>query len=71
MTLSLAQLGFVKGLLVIIAVSVLSYLGNAANLTGVINNPMVISIIVALAASLESHLKEKNGTGLFGAVNLK
>ena len=71
--LSPAVLGFIKAIGVIILVSVLSYLGNAANLTGVINNPVIISVIVALASAWESKLKAQTGNSvaLFGTVGVK
>ena len=68
--MTLAQIGFVKALLVVITVSVLSFLGEANNLTAVLN-PYTASLVAALAASLESYLKEKNGTAFFGAISVK
>lgn len=70
-TVSPGMAGFVKGLLGVVVLVVVSYLANAANLTGILN-PTLSIIIAGLFSGIESSLKAKaNGsTALFGAVKL-
>ena len=72
MKLTPAIIGFIKGLGIVALLAILSFLGDASHFTGVINNPYVISIIVALVSAFESSLKAKsdNTTALFGAVKI-
>jgi len=71
MKITNAQAGFIKGLLVVVVASVVSYLANSANLQGVLN-PALATVVAALFSSLESHLKATSGNSkaLFGAVRL-
>ncbi|GAO38362.1 hypothetical protein SCH01S_14_00260 [Sphingomonas changbaiensis NBRC 104936] len=69
MTLTPAQNGFVKQLVLLVVLSVGSYLANAANLTPVMSFS-VASVVSALASSLESYIKAQTGQGLFGAVQV-
>ena len=67
MTLNAAQLGFVRALGTIILMSVLSYLGDSAHLSGVVTVGAA-GIISSLALSFE-HMVEATGKGaLFGMV---
>lgn len=71
-TISPAVAGFIKGLGIVLLVSFLSYLGDATHLSGIMN-PVVATMIAALASSFESHLKSEsdNKTALFGSVAIK
>ena len=71
-TITPAQAGFLKGLVIIAVAAVVAYLSNAANLTGIVP-PAIATIVAALASSYESYLKAQSGntTALFGAVKLK
>ena len=69
--MTISQIGFFKGIGVVLLAALLSYLGDASNLTGIINNPFVITLVVGLASSLESYIKDKKGTAFFGAVSVK
>lgn len=72
MNLSPALAGFIKGVLMVVLFGVITYLEDANHLTGVVS-PTVAAVVVALASSLESHLKAQSGgtTALFGAVRVK
>lgn len=70
--LTIQQIGFIKAIGVVVITAILSYLGNAAHLNGVLS-PVLASLVAALAASLESHFKDASGNteALFGAVTVK
>lgn len=72
MNLSPSIIGFIKALGVVVIASVASYLADAAHLTGVLN-PVIATVVAALAASFESYLKANSGntTALFGTVSVK
>lgn len=72
MKLNAAWIGFIKAIGVVVIMGVLSYVGDAAHLNGLVS-PIIASLIAALAASLESHLKDESGNtkALFGAVKVK
>lgn len=72
MNLTAAQIGFIKALGVMVVATIASFLANQANLTGVLN-PVLASLVAALAASMESYLKDKSGNNkaLFGAVTVR
>lgn len=63
--------GFIKGLGIVLLVSTLSFLGDVSHFTGIVN-PIVATMIAALASSLESHMKAASGntTALFGSVRI-
>jgi hypothetical protein len=63
-------LGLVRGLGAVILAAVLTYLGDASHLTGVVT-PYVATIIAALALALEGHIEGKTGAALFGAVRVQ
>lgn len=66
MNLTNAQIGFIRAIGVVILTAVLSFLGDSANLNGVVSAG-VATLISALALSFE-HALEANGKGaLFGA----
>jgi hypothetical protein len=65
-----ATLGFVRALGTVAVVAVLSYLGDAAHLNGIVSES-VAAIIAALALGLEHSIEEKTGNGLFGAVKVR
>lgn len=71
MTLSPGWAGFLKGLLGVIVLVVVSYLGDVSHLTGILN-PTVAALAAGLFSALESKLKaDSNGTtALFGAVRV-
>lgn len=64
-------IGFVKAIGVVALAAVVSYLADSAHLTGVLN-PVIATVVAALAASFESYLKADSGntTALFGTVNI-
>jgi hypothetical protein len=72
MTLSPMWAGFIKGLLGVLILSAVSYLGDAAHLTGILN-PVLATVMAGLFSGLESSMKsDTNGTkALFGAVSVK
>lgn len=65
-----AMLGFVRGLGVAVLAAVLVFMGDVANLSGVLR-PEVAAIVSALALSLEEFLANKKGRALFGAVSVQ
>lgn len=69
MTLTPAQNGALKGLVLSLIGAVALYLTDASHLTGFVN-PTIATIIVMIASSVESHIKEQSGNGLFGAVKV-
>lgn len=71
MKITPAIAGFIKGLVLVAVIAVCTYLEDAAHLTGVLN-PVIATVIAALASSLESHLKAESGntSALFGAVKI-
>lgn len=72
MTLSESQLGFVRGLGTLILMGILSYVGDASHLNGVVSVSGA-SIISALALSLEHYFESKSvsGKALFGSTTVK
>lgn len=71
MTLTPAQAGFIKQIFLLVAFAVLTYVGDASHLNGIVS-PVVAGVIAALAGALESKLKagSDNTTALFGAVKV-
>ncbi len=72
MKLTPALAGFIKGLLGVVVIVVVSYLGDAAHFTGLLN-PTLAALAAGLFSALESKLKADSGnnTALFGSVTLK
>ncbi len=66
--ISPAVLGLLRGVGFVVLTSVLTYLGNATNLTSVLS-PQVASIIAIIALALEHKVEGKTGNALFGAVH--
>ena len=71
MTLTTAQSGAIKGLLIAIAAAATAYLADPSHLTFLSGSAALI--VAAVASSLESYMKAQSGntTALFGAVKLK
>lgn len=65
MNLTPAQLGFIRALGTVVVFSALSFLGDAANLNGVVPE-VVAGFIAMVVSSIEQHLAPKKGA-LFGA----
>lgn len=65
-----AILGFVRGLGVVILTGVLTYIGDASNLTGV-TTPFIAGLVAAIALAIENAIAGKTGKALFGAVTQK
>lgn len=65
--MSPAILGFVRGLGTIILMSVLTYVGDASHLNGLVSAAGA-SIIAGLALALEHAIQNGTGNALFGAV---
>lgn len=72
MKISPALAGFIKGLLIVVVLAVVSFLGDSANLTGVLS-PVLATLVAGLFSSLESSMKAKSdgNKALFGAVSVK
>lgn len=69
MTLTPAQNGFLKQLVMVVIMAIVAFAANAANLSPVLGGTAAL-IISALASSIESHIKANTGNGLFGAVRI-
>lgn len=65
-----AWASFFKTLIIVVALAVLGFFANAANLEGVLPT-VIIPVIVSLAAALEAKIKAENGKALFGAVRVR
>lgn len=65
-----AVLGLIRGLGFAVLVAVLTFLGSATNLTGVLN-PATASLVAALALALEHAIEARTGNALFGAVRTR
>lgn len=72
MKISPTVAGFLKGLFIVIVLSIVSYLGNVAHLTGILN-PMLATIVASVFSAIESKMKAKDdgNTAFFGAVKVK
>lgn len=57
-----------RGIGLVVLTAAVGFLADASHLA-FIGNPMVVTVIVALAASWENSLKEKGQGALFGTVN--
>lgn len=67
MSLTPAQLGFVRAIGYTLLTALLAFLANQANLTGIVGDSAAL-IIAGLAASLEHYIESQTGNALFGAV---
>lgn len=65
MQLNYKFIGALRGLGVVVLIAVLGWAQQATNLS-FIGNPIVISLVVAIAGAIEHSLEEKNGTALLG-----
>lgn len=72
MTISPATSGFIKGLLMVVVLSVVSYLADAAHFGGILS-PAIATIAAAVFSAVESDLKANSGgnLGLFGAARIR
>lgn len=72
MKISPSTAGFLKGLLIVVVLAVVSFLGDAAHLTGVLN-PVLAALVAGVFSGIESKMKANTDgeTGLFGAVSIK
>lgn len=68
--MSPSVIGFLRALGVVILTAVLSYLGDASHLNGVVSTS-IAALISAIALGLEHSIEEKKGTALFGAVRTR
>jgi hypothetical protein len=65
--MSPALLGFLRGIAFALIVAVLTFVGDASHLTGLLN-PESASVLAALALALEHVVEAKTGSALFGTV---
>ncbi len=72
LSMSPAIISFIKGVGVVVLFAVLTYLGDAANLSGILS-PVLATVIASMVSAYEAHLKEQSGgtTALFGAVSVR
>jgi hypothetical protein len=64
-----AWLGVIRGLGMVIALPLLTYLGDAAHLSSVAS-PIVASVIAIIALSLEHTIESETGKALFGVATI-
>ncbi len=71
-TLSPGATGFIKGILGVLVIAVVSYLSDASHLSGILSVGAA-TIVAGLFSGVESSLKAQSGntTALFGAIKLK
>lgn len=62
--------GFLRGVGLVLLVALLGYLGDRNHLS-FIGNPVIVTLIVGLAASWEASIKASSGSGLFGATKTR
>lgn len=69
--MSPAIAGFLKGILGVVVIAIVSYFGDASHLSGIVNLGTA-TIVAGLFSSLESYLKSQSGntTALFGAAKI-
>ncbi len=67
MTTDPKVLGFIRALGVAVVMAILSFLGDAAHLSGIVSQS-VAGIIAALALAAEHSMEAKGNGALFGAV---
>ena len=65
-----ALLGFLRGLGFTIILAGLTYLGDSANLSGVVSTGLA-TVIASLALALEHAIASSTGNALFGAVSTR
>lgn len=69
MTLTPAQLGLLRGIAFSVVMAIITFLGDASHLNGVVS-PVIAAIIASLALSLEHYLEGNGGGAMFGAVTM-
>lgn len=65
-----AMLGFARALGVTVLLAGLTYVGNAAHLSGIMSDSLAI-LVSGLALSIEHMIEARSGKALFGAVRTK
>lgn len=70
MTLTAAQNGFLKQLLMVVVLAIGAYVADASHLTPVIGATAAV-FVSALASSFESYVRDQTGKGLFGAARVR
>ena len=70
MKITPAWASFIKTILIVVALAVLSVFSDAANLTPVFG-VTASTLIVAIAAALEAKVKASTGKALFGAARVR
>lgn len=66
LNLTPAQLGLIRGLGVAILMVVLKYVGDTANLNGLVSDGTA-AIVSMFALSIEHYIESRTGSSLFGA----
>lgn len=67
MNLSSALLGFIRAIAYVVVAAIVSYLANAANLHGLLNDATA-TIVAGLFAALDHYIEAQGAGALFGAV---
>ncbi len=67
MNISPAVLGFLRTLLTVAIIAILSYIGDASHLNGLVSGTLA-TLIAAIAMGLEHSIEANTGKALFGAV---
>lgn len=70
MNITPAQLGFIRALGVAIVLFVLSYIGDASHLNGLVSDS-VATLIAGLALGVEHYIQAKTGSALFGSATVR
>jgi hypothetical protein len=68
--MSPSLLGFIRGIAFAVVVAVLSFIGDATHLTGILN-PETAAFVAALALAIEHGIEAKTGNALFGAATVR
>lgn len=70
MSITPAQLGFIRALAVAFILFLLTYLGDVTHLNGILS-ASTATIVAGLAMSLEHYIESNTGNGLFGSVAIR
>lgn len=65
-----ATLGFLRAIGTVVLMSVLTYLGDASHLNGILSATLA-TVISAFALAIEHSIAATTGTALFGAVTVR
>lgn len=74
MQINAQWLGFIRAILYVVAFGVLSFLGDASHLNGLLNPQLTTTVTLlatALLGMLDGHIEAKTGRAAFGAVSRK